>query len=101
MAQDYNGADQDGGTAFDVNIAKSERSATAALIGRIRNRPNLTVLAGAHVTRLLMEGSRVTGAAFIRKATEQEARCDDEVLLSKGAVQSLQILTLSGIGPAE
>jgi len=101
VAQDYNGADQDGGTAFDVNIANGERSATAALIGRIRNRPNLTVLTGAHVTRLLIEGGRVTGAAFIRNGTEQEARCDAEVILSAGAVQSPQILMLSGIGPAE
>ena len=101
MAYDYNGADQDGGTAFDVNIAHGERSATAALIGRIRNRPNLKVLTGAHVTRLLIEGGRVTGAAFIRSGTEQEARCDAELILSAGAVQSPQILMLSGIGPAD
>ncbi len=101
MARDYTGADQDGGNAFDVNIAKGERSATAALIGCILSRPNLTVLTGAHITRLLMEGGRVTGAAFIRKGTEQEARFNADVILSVGAVQSPQILMLSGIGPAE
>ena len=56
MALDYNGADQDGGTAFDVNIVNGERSATAVLITSSRSRPNLTVLTGAHVTRLLMDG---------------------------------------------
>ena len=58
------------------------------------------MLADAHVNRLLMEGGWVTGAAFIRNGTEQEAHCDAELILSAGAVQSPQILMLSGIGPA-
>lgn len=100
-AEDYNGADQDGGTAFDVNIANGERSATAALIGRVRHRPNLTVVTGAHVTGLIIEGGRATGVTYIRNGVEHRAHCDAEVILSAGAVQSPQILMLSGIGPAD
>ena len=73
---------------------------TASLVSRIRSRPNLTVLTGAHVTRLLMDGGRVTGAVFVRNGSEQEVHCDAELILSAGAIQSPQILMLSGIGPA-
>ena len=99
-AQDYNGADQQGGTAFDVNVDKGERSATAALIGRIRQRPNLTILTHARVTGLQIEGGRATGATFICNGRVQTAHCDREVILSAGAIQSPQLLMLSGIGPA-
>lgn len=100
-AQDYNGAEQEGGTAFDVNIDKGERSATAALIGRIRHRPNLTVATGAHVTGLIITGGRATGVTYLQNGTKHQADCDAEVILSAGAVQSPQILMLSGIGPAD
>ena len=99
-AVDYNGAEQEGGTAFDVNIARGERSGTAALIGRIRHRRNLTILTGAHVTGLVMTGTTVTGVTYMAAGTLQDAHCDREVVLSAGAAQSPQILMLSGIGPA-
>jgi choline dehydrogenase len=99
-AVDYNGAEQEGGTAFDVNIARGERSGTAALIGRVRHRHNLTILTGAHVTGLAMTGTSVTGATFLRAGRTETAHCDREVVLAAGAVQSPQILMLSGIGPA-
>ena len=99
-AVDYNGAEQEGGTAFDVNIARGERSGTAALIGRIRHRRNLTILTGAHVTGLVMTGTTVTGASYLTAGALRTARCDREVVLSAGAAQSPQILLLSGIGPA-
>ena len=98
---DYNGERQEGGTAFDVNIAKGERSATAALIGRIRNRPNLHIRTGAHATGLVIEGGRATGVCFVADGKQQEAYADAEVILSAGAVQSPQLLMLSGIGPAD
>ena len=98
-AIDYNGAEQDGGTAFDVNIARGERSATAALIGRIRRRSNLTILTSAHVTALTIAGGRATGVSFLQGGRLREASCDSEVILSAGAVQSPQILMLSGVGP--
>ena len=98
---DYNGEAQEGGTAFDVNIARGERSATAALIGRIRHRPNLRIRTGAHATGLIIEGGRATGVRYIADGTLHEARADTEVILSAGAVQSPQLLMLSGIGPAD
>lgn len=99
-AVDYNGADQEGGTAFDVNIARGERSGTAALIGRIRHRRNLTILTGAHVIGLAMTGTTVNGVTYLVADKVREAHCDREVVLAAGAVQSPQVLMLSGIGPA-
>ena len=99
-AMDYNGAEQEGGTAFDVNIARGERSGTAALIGRVRHRRNLTILTAAHVTGLAMRGTSVTGVTFLRAGRPETVHCDREVVLAAGAVQSPQILMLSGIGPA-
>ena len=99
-AVDYNGAEQEGGTALDGNIARGERSGTAALIGRIWHRRNLTILTGAHVTGLAMNGTTVTGVSFLAGGETRAAHCDREVVLSAGAVQSPQILMLSGIGPA-
>ena len=98
---DYNGETQDGGTAFDVNIANGERSATAALIGRIRHRSNLHIRTGAHVTKLLIEGGRATGVCFRAEGSQHEAHADSEIIMSAGAVQSPQLLMLSGVGPAD
>ena len=99
--KDYNGETQDGGTAFDVNIANGERSATAALIGRIRSRPNLHIRTGAHATGLIIEGGRATGVRYLAGGAHHEAHADSEVILSAGAVQSPQLLMLSGIGPGD
>ena len=70
------------------------------MIGRIRHRRNLTILTGAHVTGLAMNGTTVTGVSFLAGGETRAAHCDREVVLSAGAVQSPQILMLSGIGPA-
>jgi choline dehydrogenase len=65
------------------------------------NRPNLTVLGGCLVTRLLVSGGWCAGAAYLRDGVPQQARASAEVIVCAGAVGSPQLLMLSGIGPAE
>ena len=64
-------------------------------------RPNLTVETGAHVTRLSIEDGRVTGVSYSKGGELRTVRVSREVVLSGGAVNSPQILMLSGIGPAD
>jgi choline dehydrogenase len=103
--QDFNGRQQEGMGPFQLTIKDGERwSASAAYLRPIvGGRPNLTVLSGAHTTRILIENGRAVGVEFAKgpgKAV-QVVRAEREVVLSAGAVQSPQILLLSGIGPAE
>lgn len=99
---DYNGAEQEGVTAFDVNVAKGRRSATAAACIRPgRHRQNFTLQAQAHVTRLIIENGKAVGVEYLQHGRRQQARANAEVIVCAGAFQSPQILMLSGIGPAD
>ena len=98
---DYNGADQEGVTAFDVNIGAGQRSASAsACVRPARRRPNFEMRALSRVTRLLIEKRRAVGVEYLRHGKLQQVFADAEVILCAGAFQSPQILMLSGIGPA-
>jgi choline dehydrogenase len=61
-------------------------------------RPNITLLTGAEVTSLVLEGSRVTGVNFIKDGQPQTAQASSRVVLSAGAINTPKILMLSGIG---
>ncbi len=99
---DYNGADQEGVSEFDANIDGGYRWGTAAgCIAPARRRKNLTILTQAHVTRIVIEKGRAVGVDYLRGGKLHSVRADGEVILSAGAVQSPQLLMLSGIGPAE
>jgi len=74
-------------------------SAARAYLDAALGRPNLEVITGAHVARVLLEGRRATGVEFIRGGARQRVRAHREVLLACGALQSPQVLMLSGIGP--
>ena len=77
---------------------KGERfSAARAFIDPIRGRPNLTILTGKRVERVLFEGKRVSGVLV----DGETIRCRGEVILSAGAVESPKLLELSGIGDAQ
>lgn len=97
---DYNSGWQEGFGYYQVNQEDGRRSSALGgyLAGR---RPNLTVLTGAHVTRLRFDGSRCVGVTYRRDGVEHTADCGREVILSAGAVQSPQVLELSGVGPAD
>ncbi|MFC6724424.1 GMC family oxidoreductase [Halobium palmae] len=101
---DFNGEQQEGVGYYHSTVKDGERhSAAAAFIMPVLDRPNLTVETSAHATRLTMEGDEVTGVVYEQDGEEHtvEAEPDGEVILSAGAIQSPQLLMLSGIGPAE
>src|SRR5512134_2681759 len=98
---DFNGAHQEGVGLYQVTHRNGERcSAATAYLAPARVRPNLTVITDVHVTRILTEGRRATGVEFIQSGHTQRLQAAREVLLSAGALQSPQLLMLSGIGPA-
>ena len=98
---DFNGASTYGVGAYQLAIAHGWRSSAAtAFLKPIRNRPNLSVLTGAQATRILFERGRAVGLQWVQAGKQGEARANREVILSGGALQSPQLLQLSGIGPA-
>ncbi|WP_433175378.1 GMC family oxidoreductase [Actinoallomurus sp. CA-150999] len=99
---DFNGAEQDGVGFYQVTQRRGRRWSTAdAYLARAEERPNLTVLTDALVTRVVIEDGRATGVAYVRGGAEQRAAAGREVILSGGAVNSPQVLMLSGVGPAD
>ena len=99
-SHDYNGADQEGVTAFDVNIDGAYRSATAReCIAPARRRPNVTVLTDAHAMRVMLEKGKAVGVEYRHAGQVKQVHADCEVILSAGAFGSPQLLMLSGIGP--
>jgi len=96
---DFNGAQQEGVGAYQVTHKNGERCSTAkAYLTPVLTRPNLRVFTGAQTTRILLEKKRAVGVEFVMDGHVQQLRCQREVLLSAGALQSPQILMLSGIG---
>jgi choline dehydrogenase-like flavoprotein len=97
---DFNGPTQEGVGMYQVTHKAGERfSAAKAYLTPNRARANLTVMTGAHTTRILMEGQRAVGVEARVNGALTQLRARREVLLSAGALQSPQILMLSGIGP--
>ena len=98
---DFNGDEQDGVGPSQVTQRKGTRWSTATgYLKPARRRPNLTVMTGAHATRVLFDGRRATGVEYRRDGGVETAEARREVILSGGAVNSPQLLMLSGIGPA-
>jgi choline dehydrogenase-like flavoprotein len=98
---DFNGVRQEGVGLFQVTHKNGERcSAAKAYLTPNLRRPNLQVLTAVTVTRVVFEGRRAVGVAFREGGAERELRVRREVLLCAGALQSPQLLLLSGIGDA-
>ena len=97
---DFNGFQQDGFGPYQMTIKNGQRwSASAAYLRPILGkRANLTLEIGARTSRILVEHGRAVGVEFVQNGQTREVRADAEVLLCAGAVQSPQILQLSGIG---
>ena len=101
-SDDYNGYQQEGFVRYDLNTSGGERASTAsAYIRPARQRPNLAVETGALATRIIVEGGRATGVAYRQDNRQHDVRADREVILCGGAVNSPQLLMLSGIGRAD
>jgi choline dehydrogenase len=99
---DFNGASQDGVGYHQTTTRNGKRCSTA--VGYLRpamQRANLNVVTGALTEKILFEGRRAVGVTFRRHGELCTARAAREVILCGGAVNSPQLLMLSGIGPQE
>src|SRR5258706_6204935 len=98
---DFNNGRREGAGYSQLFTPNGLRSSSATAYLRLAEpRPNLRVETEAHVTKILLEGGRATGVRFRKNASEIEIRAAKEVIVCAGAIQSPQILQLSGIGPA-
>ena len=99
---DFNGATQDGVGVYQVTHRNGERfsAAKAYLTPHIGKRTNLQVLTGVQVTRVLIDNGRATGVEVRQGGALRTLQAHREVLLCAGALQSPQLLMLSGIGDA-
>ena len=97
---DFNGFQQDGFGPYQLTIKDGKRwSASAAYLRPILGkRANLTLEIGARTSRILIENGRAVGVEYLQDGQTKQAHANAEVLLAAGAVQSPQILQLSGIG---
>ncbi len=98
---DFNGERQEGAGYYQLTTWKGWRWSTAkAYLKPARQRSNLTVQCNAQAAGLVLEGKRAVGVRYRQGGEMKLANCRAEVLLSAGAIQSPQLLQLSGIGPA-
>jgi choline dehydrogenase len=97
-----NGYRQEGFAPFDRNISRGRRlSAARAYLHPVMSRPNLDVTTRAFVTKVMFEGTRAVGVEYVRGADASPTRVrGGEVILCGGAINSPQLLQLSGVGPA-
>ncbi len=97
---DFNGAEQEGAGLYQVTCHRGRRwSVAAGYLEPVLDRPNLSVRLGAMVERVLVESGRAVGVAFGQGGQAHTAYADAEVLLCGGAINSPQLMMLSGIGP--
>jgi choline dehydrogenase len=98
---DFNNTTQEGVGYFQLTTKNGWRSSSATgYLKPARKRPNLRVETNAQATELLSEGKRVTGVRYTQHGQTHDIRAAHEVILAAGALQSPQLLQLSGIGPA-
>lgn len=98
---DFNGPSQAGVGYYQVTQKDGARCSSAvAYLHPARRRGNLAVVCGAQVRRVLLERGRATGIAYAHRGGERQARAGREVILCAGAVNTPQLLMLSGIGAA-
>ncbi|MBL8287990.1 MAG: choline dehydrogenase [Rubrivivax sp.] len=96
---DFNGRQQEGAGYYQLTTHDGWRCSTAvAYLKPARRRPNLGIECEAMATSIVFEGRRAVGVRYRQGGVEREARCRGEVLLCAGALQSPQLLQLSGIG---
>jgi choline dehydrogenase len=100
-SNDLNGGTSEGVGYYQINTRGGWRASTAnAFLHPARKRKTLKLKTMAQATRILFEGKRAVGVAYTRKGAQLEAKARREVILSGGAINSPQLLMLSGIGDA-
>ncbi|AKA25161.1 GMC family oxidoreductase [Pseudomonas chlororaphis] len=101
QVDDFNGGDNEGCGYFQVNQKAGVRwNAAKAFLKPIRQRPNLTVLTGVEVDRVLLENGRASAVSARHQGQAQTFKARREIILSAGSIGSPSILQRSGIGPA-
>ena len=99
FTEDYNGAKQEGFAPIQMTLRNGRRCSTAtAYLKPAMTRKNLTVELNALVTRVVMEGTRAAGIEYMQNGQTRIANASREVILAGGAINSPQLLMLSGIG---
>jgi choline dehydrogenase len=99
---DVNGADQEGVCYYQLTVKNGQRcSAAVAYLHPVLRRGNLRVETRALATRILFEGKRAVGVEYLQDGQRWVARARREVILAGGAINSPQLLQLSGVGPGE
>lgn len=102
VVEDYNGAEQEGFAPIQSTIRNGRRwSAAQAYLRPALKRGNLKVEVGALARRILFDGKRAVGVEYGTEGKTEVAHARREVILSGGAINSPQLLMLSGIGDAE
>jgi choline dehydrogenase len=102
LTPDVNGYRQEGFAAFDRNVHNGRRlSAAGAYLHPVMGRPNLEVETFALATRVLFEGKRAVGVEYTRFGRRARQARGEEVVLCGGAINSPQLLQLSGVGAAD
>jgi choline dehydrogenase len=98
---DVNGYRQEGFGRMDMTVHRGRRcSAAAAYLKPAMQRPNLTVRTNIMVSRIIFEKSRAVAVTCLQGNATHEIRASREIILAGGAINSPQLLKLSGIGPA-
>ncbi|KJF87762.1 choline dehydrogenase [Photobacterium leiognathi] len=98
---DYNGYQQEGFGAMHMTVDKGVRASTSnAYLRRALKRPNLTLKKGIVARKVLLEGKKAVGVEFEQSGKLSQVLATKEVISSAGSIGSVQLLQLSGIGPA-
>jgi choline dehydrogenase len=101
LTDDVNGFRQEGFAQFDRNVHRGRRlSAARAYLHPVMRRPNLDVTCRAFVSRILFDGQRATGVQYRHARGPVQEASGGEIILCGGAINSPQLLQLSGVGPA-
>src|SRR5580658_785936 len=99
---DFNGPHQEGVGFYQLTQKDGRRcSAADAYLHPAADRPNLTIQTDALATSVIIEAGQAVGVRYLHRGSEQVARVQAEVILCGGAINSPQLLMLSGIGPAD
>ncbi|MFO1037477.1 MAG: choline dehydrogenase [Geminicoccaceae bacterium] len=102
LTPDMNGYQQEGMGRMDMTVHNGRRWSTArAYLRPALSRPNLTVVTRALVTQVHVEHGRARSVSYVENANTKKAYAAREIILSGGAINSPQLLLLSGIGPAD
>ncbi len=99
LIDDFNGPTQEGFAPYDQTVKRGKRWSTAkAFLDSVIKKPNLLILTDAHVEKVLLDGKRASGVQVWRDGQSEKHLCSGEIIMCGGAINTPQILQLSGIG---